>query len=439
MNILLVGSGAREHAIAKALKKNNNTRIFAYGSNDNSALFALCDYFSQGALTDISNIVAFALEHQCILAIIGPEAPLEVGLADKLIAAKIKVIGPSKALARIETSKGFARDLLAKYQVPGLPRYHYFSQFQADVMDFLHSFGDEYVIKADGLMGGKGVLLSGEHLHSHQEAMQHCKNLQSAFVIEEKLMGPEFSLMSFVDGKSLVHMPLVQDHKRAFVGDLGPNTGGMGSYSAPDHLLPFLTEQDVQQAQKINEHAIDALQAEYDAPYVGILYGGFMLTAQGVKLIEYNARFGDPEAINVLALLDNDLMDIFQKMTQGMLHNVSVRFKHQASVVKYVVPNGYPTNPTKGSPIDIHDVTDKEALFFASIDQQQNQLLMAGSRAIAVLGIGDTIATAEHSAQMHAKKIKGDCFYRPDIGTETLISQRIEMANQLRKISLLNE
>lgn len=434
MTLLLIGSGAREHAIARALKKHNPTlSISACMSTHNPALMAICDTVFHHKRHDVAPIVSFATAHHSTLAIIGPEAPLQAGLADALAAANIPTIGPTQPLARIETSKGFARDILSKHKVAGIPRYRFFDTYSDMALGYLNELGSDFVIKADGLMGGKGVLISGEHLHSHAEAIAHCQQLHQPFVIEEKLSGPEFSLMSFVDGNSMIHMPVVQDHKRAFVGDKGPNTGGMGSYSLPNHRLPFLTESALNAAQKINENAMLALQAETQARYVGILYGGFMLTQHGVKLIEYNARFGDPEVINVLSILNDDFLDICQHMVAGTLHTIRPTFKAEATVVKYIVPKGYPTNPVKNQPIHLHHVTQPERLFYASVDQESNQLIMTGSRAMAVLGLGKTIAAAEKQAQQTAAQIGGDCFFRADIGTAELIQTHAPRFNMNQK------
>ena len=434
MKILLIGSGAREHAIAKSLTKHQPcVSLVVYATHHNAALFSLCDAYTLGSLTQIKPMIDFALAQGCQLAIIGPEAPLEAGVTDALLKIGINTIGPTKNLAQIETSKGFARDLLSNYQVPGMPHYRAFKNYTDDADTFLQTLNEDYVIKADGLMGGKGVLLSKEHLKTEEDALTYIKQLNGPFVIEEKLVGPEFSVMCFTDGQSLCQMPAVQDHKRAHVGDTGPNTGGMGSYSDVDHSLPFLTEADLNAAHKINEKALDALQTAVGGQYVGILYGGFMLTKDGVKLIEYNARFGDPEVINVLAVLKNDLVDVFRHMTQSTLHNVNLSFEQKATVVKYIVPQGYPLNPLKNVPINISAVSHNAQLFHGSVNQTDTELLMAGSRAFAILGTGKSIQHAEQAAEAEAKLITGPCYYRPDIGTEALIHERIATANQLRQ------
>ena len=288
--------------------------------------------------------------------------------------------------------------------------------------------GDNYVVKYDGLAGGKGVKVAGDHLHSHDEALIYCEELIKKggyFLIERKLIGEEFSLMSFCDGENLSHMPAVQDHKRAYEGDTGPNTGGMGTYSDSDHKLPFLEDSHIKSAQKINEQTAKALKQKFGEGYKGILYGGFIATNAGVQLIEYNARFGDPEAMNVLSILETDFIDICRSIISGSLSNLDINFKNLATVCKYAVPDGYPDNPVKGNPIDVSDIKDKNLLFHASVELKDKKLIQMGSRAIAVVGHGESIWEAEQIAEKNISKVKGPLFHRKDIGTTELIQQKI--------------
>ena len=254
----------------------------------------------------------------------------------------------------------------------------------------------------------------------------------NTFVIEEKFIGEEFSLMSFGDGKGLKHMPAVQDHKRAYKGDTGPNTGGMGTYSDANHSLPFLNENDITHARMINEKTAEALQKEVGEGYKGILYGGFMATANGVKLIEYNARLGDPEAMNVLSILKTDIIDIFNSIGRGTLNELSIDFDNKATVCKYAVPEGYPDEPIKGKKIDITSVLNKDSLFFASVDIEGDHLIEAGSWTVAVVGIASSISKAEKIAEEEISKVDGPLFHREDIGTDDLIRARVEHMESLR-------
>jgi len=433
--ILVVGSGAREHAIARALDRSpQDKEIFCLASNMNPGLADLCNEILIGNFNDPDFVVSYAKETDATLAIVGPENPLAAGVADALWDTGVKTIGPKKDLAQLETSKAFTRNLLKEHDIPGGPKYQTFDTLEG-VTNFLNELGENYVVKYDGLAGGKGVKVAGDHLHSHDEALAYCQELVDSggeFVIEEKFVGEEFSLMSFCDGNNLKHMPAVQDHKRAYEGDTGPNTGGMGTYSDANHSLPFLTDNDISQALEINIQTARAINDKFGVGYKGILYGGFMATASGVKLIEYNARFGDPEAMNVLSLLESDFIDICIGVADGTLNQVDVQFANKATVCKYAVPEGYPDNPVKGEPIDVSKVKNIDGLFYASVDFKGTSLVEAGSRTIAIVGIADTISDAEALAEKEVSSISGPLFHRTDIGTNKIVQKRVDHMNSLR-------
>jgi len=433
--ILVIGSGAREHAIVRALDRSRQEKeIFCLASNMNPGIAELCDELLIGNFNDPDFVVNYTNEIGATLVIIGPENPLENGVADALWAVKVRVVGPKKDLAKLETSKAFTRDLLREYNIPGGPQYQTFNSL-AGVTEFLNVLGENYVVKYDGLAGGKGVKVSGEHLHSHDEALVYCRELTDKggeFVIEEKFIGEEFSLMSFCDGDTLKHMPVVQDHKRAYEGDTGPNTGGMGTYSDANHGLPFLSDDDILEAYEINVQTAKAVKEKFGEGYKGILYGGFMATANGVKLIEYNARFGDPEAMNVLSLLDSDFIAICNGIAGGTLENVDVKFQNKATVCKYAVPEGYPDSPVKDEQINVSKIENPDGLFYASVDIQNGKLVEAGSRTVAVVGIADSISNAEKIAEKEVSSVTGPLFHRADIGTDTVIQKRINHMKSIR-------
>jgi len=439
MNILIVGSGAREHAItACLLRSGQKIKLFCCGSTINPGIKNKSTEYWLGDICSVEAILTQAQNWNIELVIIGPEAPLEEGLADAFLNLSIPVVGPKKNLAKIETDKGYARNLMQKYRIPGLPTYQIFYDVNG-VADFLSFLGaDNYVVKANGLMGGKGVRVAGEHLHSFADAIQYCKHIFSlgqSVVIEEKLVGQEFSLMCFCDGRWVVPMPVVQDHKRAYVDDKGPNTGGMGSYSDANHSLPFLLKEDIEQALKINQSVIRALMQEEQDKYTGILYGGFIATRKGIHVIEFNARFGDPECLNVLTLLKSDFVDICKAMVSNNLVNTEVDFFNQASVCKYVVPHGYPEKSVKNERIDISKIKDKTRLYLASVDANEDgRLVTAGSRTAAVVGVADTIYQAEEHVEKEISQIDGPLFHRHDIGTAELINQRLLQMRKLRSI-----
>ena len=433
--ILVIGSGAREHAIVRALNRSPQKKeIYCLATNMNPGISELCDKLTVGNINDPKLVVSYSQETGCVLAIIGPENPLANGVANALWNAGVKVVGPKKDLARLETSKAFTRNLLKEYDVPGGPKYESFGSMDC-VAEFLNELGENYVVKYDGLAGGKGVKVAGDHLHSHDEALAYCQELVDSggeFVIEEKFIGQEFSLMSFCDGDTLKHMPAVQDHKRAYEGDTGPNTGGMGTYSNANHSLPFLTDEDIDEAHAINMATARALKDKFDEGYKGVLYGGFMATSDGVKLIEYNARFGDPEAMNVLPLLNTDFIEICNGIADGTLDQIDVQFQNKATVCKYAVPEGYPDSPVKGQPINLSKINNPGRLFYASVDIRDDQLVEAGSRTVAVVGVADTISEAENIAEKEISAVEGPLFHRNDIGTEQLVNKRIAHMESLR-------
>ena len=237
--------------------------------------------------------------------------------------------------------------------------------------------------------------------------------------------------MSFADGENVIDMPPIQDHKRAFEGDTGPNTGGMGTYNYAGNL-PFLTDKDLVDAHEITVQTAKALKEELGTPYKGIMYGGFIATKNGVKLIEYNARLGDPEAMNALSLLTTDFVDICKATIDGNLNEIDIRFSNKATVCKYAVPEGYPTNPIKGAEFTVSELPKGVKMYYASVNEVDGRLIIGGSRTVAFVGIGDTIEEAEKLAQTGVEAVDGPVFYRKDIGTQELIQKRIDMMRKLR-------
>jgi phosphoribosylamine--glycine ligase len=292
------------------------------------------------------------------------------------------------------------------------------------------------VIKFDGLMGGKGVKVSGEHLKDKNEGLRYCEYLlknSGNYVIEEKLYGEEFSLMSFCDGNTLSHMPAVQDHKRAYEGDIGPNTGGMGSYSDSNHSLPFLNDNEIATARDINEQVASVLLKHTGSEYKGILYGGFMATKDGVKLIEYNARFGDPEAMNLLSLLDTDFASVCSDIVNGCLS--SVNFRKEASVCKYIVPEGYGSNPNPDATLIVDDQYNEFSnLYYAAVNMEASgEILTTSSRAGAMVSTSSTIGLAEEKCEQGLEYVSGNnLFVRHDIAKSHLIEKRMKNMEEIR-------
>jgi phosphoribosylamine--glycine ligase len=318
--------------------------------------------------------------------------------------------------------------MMELHRIDGCPKYRVFKNPE-EAISFINDHDEDLAIKPIGLTGGKGVRIMGEQV-DRAGAIAYVKSLNGSVVLEERLIGEEFTLQAFVDGAHLIPMPLVQDHKRAFDGDLGPNTGGMGSYSMPDHMLPFVSETDYKKALAIMQSTVAAMERT-GHPYKGILYGQFMNTARGPKVIEFNARFGDPEAMNVLSLLSSDLSDIVVKITTGSLSAADARFDQKATVCKYIVPEGYPDSPGQGDPITI---APKEGalLYYANVEERGGKLFTLSSRTLAFVGVGPTLEEAEQRAELSASAVKGRVRYRRDIGTRALLDRRIAHMKELR-------
>jgi len=391
-------------------------------------------------VTDAVWIVDWAKSKSADLAVIGPEAPLAVGLVDTLEAAGIPTFGPTKAAAQIETDKEFARDLMREHRVPGLIDYWAFDDlatFEAWLLDC----EIELVVKPLGLTGGKGVKVMGDHLADYAEVLEYGREILQTriggvprFLVEEKVVGEEFSLQVITDGKVVVPTPLAQDHKRALEGDRGPNTGGMGSYSDADHLLPFLTAKDREAALSICKKVVDAMRRR-GTPFKGCLYGGFIATKDGVRVLEFNARFADPESMNVLPLFAGDFADTCAQAAAGGL-KANVTFHRKATVCKYVVPIGYGTRAVPGEPLAVDEAgiaATGAHLYYASVNERGGGIVTTTSRALAVVGIHHSLGTAERQAEAALERVKGSAYVRHDIGTAVAIRKKVERMERLRR------
>jgi len=428
---LIVGHGAREHVIGESLV-NSGAELYAFMSFKNAGLEDL----SQGRIeihseTDFKGIIAFCKNKKIDFVVIGPESPLVVGIVDALDRNEIPCVGPKIEAAQLEGSKIFTRGLLEKYKITSNIKSKFFDSIDG-VEQYVKDMGEEnIVVKPDGLTGGKGVKVFGDHLFSREDLLNYCQELvnnKNTFLLEEKCEGEEFTLQTFVDGKNVVGTPLVQDHKRAYDDDKGPNTGGMGSYSMANHLMPFIDKEDVQDAIEDMKKVVAAVKAETGVEYKGFLYGQYMKTSRGIKLIEFNARFGDPEAMNVLPLLKNNFVDICMGIINGNLKS-NLEFDKKATVCKYLAPEGYPVSPMKDELVRI----DKEKMekigaryYYASVYREGSDIFTTTSRAIGVLGIADALEKAEKIAEKGVECIEGKLFHRKDVGTLKLLQKRID-------------
>jgi len=436
VNVLLIGNGAREHAIGEALVRGGAT-LLAYMGKRNPGIARLCNNNVKiGKLDNFLDIANFGKKNNVNFAVIGPEAPLAIGITNALQAHDIPTVGPTIECAQLESSKIFTRSLLKKYNIESNINFRNFSEFSG-IPEFIDEIGlENVVIKPDGLTGGKGVKVWGDHLHSKQEVIDYCNEIldnKGRVIIEEKLNGEEFTYICFVDGVNVIGTPIVQDNKRAYNGDEGPNTGGMGSYSMENHLMPFISQDDVKYANNQIKQVIEAVAKETGTKNKGFLYGQFMKTKKGLKIVEFNIRFGDPEAMNILPIMKSNFVEVCQQILNGDLTR-PLEFDKKATVCKYMVPEGYPIKPISHSEIKIDEEELKKLgakLYYASVSEEDGKIFTSSSRAIAILGIADTLAEAEKIAEEGTKFIHGALFHRTDIGTQEVLNKRINHLNNI--------
>ncbi len=439
MRVLVIGGGAREHAICRAVCKND-AELYAFMKNANPGIKKIAKDFFLHNECDAEKVLSYALDKKIELAIIGPEAPEEAGVTNVLEKHGIMVASPSKEAAEIETNKEFMRSIMEKYKIRGSLKWKAFSNVEM-AKEFIEMLGGEVAVKPVGLTGGKGVKVAGDHLKSIEDAVRYAKEViekkiggERRVIIEEKAVGEEFTLQAFCDGKNIFPMPAVQDHKRLLPNDEGPNTGGMGSYSFKDGILPFMTSDDYEEAAAILQKIIEALRRE-GRQYKGTIYGQFMLTSDGVKVIEINARFGDPEAMNVLPLLKTDFVEICASMAEGNLSSKMISFESKSTVCKYVVPDGYGISPRANQEIFVDESKIEEEggmLFYASVNEVNGKIYTTTSRSLAVLGIAQEIEEAEEICERSLKHVRGNVFVRHDIGKKELIEKRIKHMEMIR-------
>ncbi|ASA76772.1 phosphoribosylamine--glycine ligase [Thermococcus sp. 5-4] len=431
MKVLLVGGGGRENAIGEALVRSG-AELYVVSKHRNPGLARLANDYGLAGETDIEKVIEFAKRWGIELAFIGPEAPLEKGIVDSFESEGIPAVGPTKEAAQLETNKAFARSLMEKYEIPGRKLFRVFEDV-SEMRSWIDDFGRPVVVKPLGLTGGKGVKVVGYQLQDNEEAKAYAKELiqkDGKVLIEERTDGVEFTFQVFTDGKRVLPMPLAQDYPHAYEGDEGPITGGMGSYSCSSHVLPFVLREDYEKALETLKATVEAMRKN-GTPYKGILYGQFMLSKDGPVIIEYNARFGDPEAMNVLPLLKTSLLEIAEGIVDGNLGKAE--FEKKATVVKYLAPKGYPLNPIKGVKVQVDEKAIAKTgakLYYASIDEN---FTLLGSRAIAVVGVADTLEEAEKIAQNAIGHVKGELFYRRDVGTRESVEKRIGLMREFGK------
>ena len=414
MKVLVVGSGGREHAIVWALSKSPRvTELYCAPGNAGIAALATC--VPVGA-TDVETMVSWAVEHQMDFVVVAPDDPLALGMVDALEAAGIPAFGPRKDAAVIEASKAFSKELMRKYHIP-TAKYATFTDMDQAIA-YIHDQGAPIVVKADGLALGKGVTVAA----TEEEAVEAVRAMMadnkfgasgSTVVIEECMTGPEVTVLCFADGEHISPMPSSQDHKRAYDGNQGPNTGGMGAITPAPCYTPEIAQRCVKE---IFEPTMAAMKAE-GRPFQGVLYFGLMLTAEGPKVVEYNARFGDPECQALLMRLDTDLMDIFEACVKGTLDQVDIRWKREAACCLVLASGGYPLSYEKGKVIEGLDQVADAVVFHAGTAEKDGRIVTNGGRVLGVTALGEDLEAAIRNAYQAAQPIHFDqMHFRTDIG-----------------------
>lgn len=411
MNVLVIGSGGREHAIVEALSRSPKApKIYAAPGNAGIAQLAECVAIKD---TEVEKLVEFAKTNNVELTVVGPEAALAAGVVDRFREEGLAIFGPTKAAAEIEASKDFAKRLMVKYDVP-TAGYATFSDYD-EALAYVRKGSLPTVLKYDGLAAGKGVVIATtmeEAEATLKDMLLDTKFGEGRVVIEEFLTGEEFSLMCFVAGNKICPMPVAQDHKRAYDNDEGPNTGGMGAYTE----LPFITAEDHAYAmESIMQRVADAMVAE-GTPFTGVLYGGLMKTPNGIKVIEFNARFGDPETEVVLPRLKSDAVDVFMAVAQN--EQPVAGWTNEATLGIVLASKGYPGSYDKGFAIRGTERVESK-IYHMGTAIKDGELVTAGGRVMFVVASAPTLREAQAKAREEVAKIECDnLFHRTDIGNK---------------------
>jgi len=443
-NVLIIGTGGREHALAEALTIKSDkfkTNLFFAGNSINPGIVKISSGYKKCKLDRFDLIDKFIYEKKINYLIVGPEAPLADGIIDNLGLEKNNLFcfGPKCNFAKVESSKSYCREIMNKYGMSQYSPQHAIFNSSNDIhsmfncVEYVYKLNSKsgFVIKNDKLCGGKGVFVSNEHVNI-ETGLIKCKEFfekGNKFIIEEKLTGPEFSLMTISDGLNCKHFPIAVDFKRAYPGDKGPNTGGMGSICFPDNNVPFLTSEQIEEAKSINERMLDALKKENNNEgYIGILYGSFMLTDFGIKVIEYNCRFGDPECLSLLSLLKTPFIDVLYACAETKLNDIELEFNDECSICKYFVPENYPDNPKKNELLDldfINKIAEDNNLLvrYASVNHDvesvSKKCISLGSRTFAFISLNKDHRIAYNNIEngMNAFfKENKNFWWRKDIG-----------------------
>ncbi len=425
MNVLIIGSGGREHALAwKVAQSAKVDTVFVAPGNAGIALEDKVQTVAIGG-EDIQSLIAFAKDNNVELTIVGPEAPLVIGVVDAFTEAGLKCFGPTKGAAQLEGSKAFTKDFLARHNIP-TAAYQNFTEIEP-AKAYVREMGTPIVIKADGLAAGKGVIIA-QTIEQADEAIDDMLagnkfgDAGHRVVVEEFLQGEEASFIVMVDGKNILPLATSQDHKARDNGDTGPNTGGMGAYSPAPVVTPEMHDRIMQQ---VIIPTVEGMAAE-GHPYTGFLYAGVMIDADGVpKVLEYNCRFGDPETQPIMSRLQSDLAELCLAALDGKLDNATAEWDSRAAVGVVMAAGGYPESYNKGDVIHGLDSVSGAKVFHAGTAEKDGQIVTNGGRVLCVVALGDSVTEAQAKAYEGVKQINWDkVYYRTDIGHRAIAREQ---------------
>ncbi len=438
--ILIVGSWAKEQITIENLSSNPDIEIFSYMDIKNPGIVPLVKGYQVGSFHDISAIVNYAKEQKIDLVIITTASPLSRGLVDALEENHILAFGPVSIAAKLESNKEFTRRLLRKYIPSAIPKFEVFDDSQKAI-DYAEKLDWQVAVKPIGLTEGLGVRVFGEQLKDENEVKGYIQQVinkriggSSKVIIEEKIEGEEFTVQCFVHGMLVLPTPAVQDFKKLLPGEKGPNTASMGSYSQQGRLLPFMEEKDYEKSLEIIRRTLEGFKKETGRTCSGFLYGQFMATARGVKLVEYNFRPGDPEWMNTVIVLKNNLLDVILKLFQG--EEQELYFENQATVCKYIVPKGYPEKLYQNLEVYLNEGAIQKIgglrYYYSCGLDDAGKLNVGTERGIAFVAKAPTIEEANEKVEKAISLVKGEFYYRKDIGTKELIDSKVEHVNRLK-------
>ncbi len=417
MNVLIIGSGGREHALAwKTAQSEKVSKVFVAPGNAGSALEAKVENVAIDS-EDIDALIAFAKDNQVELTIVGPEAPLVIGVVDSFTEAGLKCFGPTKGAAQLEGSKAFTKDFLARHKIP-TAAYQNFTEIEP-AKAYVREMGTPIVIKADGLAAGKGVIIAD----SFEQADEAIDDMLAGnkfgdaghrVVVEEFLQGEEASFIVMVDGKNILPLATSQDHKARDNGDKGPNTGGMGAYSPAPVVTAEMHDRIMQQ---VIIPTVEGMESE-GHPYTGFLYAGVMINSDGIpKVLEFNCRFGDPETQPIMSRLESDLSELCLRAIDGHLDSTEAKWDPRAAVGVVMAAGGYPESYPKGDIISGMDSITEGKVFHAGTAEKDGKIVTNGGRVLCVVALGDSVTQAQQKAYQSVAKISWDkVYYRTDIG-----------------------